>query len=295
MSKLFCYLFSAHDANTVCPIFTYVGVAGAPIAIYLISSCGTPVDILLEDASDLKLASSSSNSNSRSSSTLTSSGSIDSKLHGRVVLTHSNPGSDPNPDPNSDPNLNGNDIGIIGIADDSLRAKSPTRGRSRRQSIKKTTDPTSDPTCKSTGTGDLISVLKGMRTAGNTMDSNPLAIDQNKEVSQALFGFNRMRDNALMLCCIPKIAIFRKHRQLYDTLHMMWHFASALGPIASTWLAYTYHYSKLVDPQQLNDGVLGYGYFDPYTKCFPIVPIVSLVCSVILNIWGNMSGIMPMD
>lgn len=251
MSKLFVYLFSAYDALTIYPLFAYLGIAGGPIALYLIAGCGTPVEIIMEDTAHL--------------------------VH---LKTAAEEEFLPHMIPNT---ING----PISIAADGLllRSKSPKMSR-RRTSVNEH------------GADKLVSTLKSMsssnRTSGTDSKADPLLPDDVMH-PETMFGFAKIKENALMLCCVPKIAIFRKHRQMYDTLHMLWHFVSALGPIASTWLAYSHYYSDEADPEHINDGVLGYGYFDPSTKCFPIVPFVSIGCSVFVNVMGNWYGIMPMD
>ena len=80
-------------------------------------------------------------------------------------------------------------------------------------------------------------------------------------------------------CCV------RQGRLLYDQIHSIWHIASAFAPLGCS-----YFYSKHSPQENL---VLGRGYLDESTMCFPIVPVYALLISLMINIVGNAVGIFP--
>ncbi|KAJ1431000.1 hypothetical protein B484DRAFT_395643 [Ochromonadaceae sp. CCMP2298] len=71
------------------------------------------------------------------------------------------------------------------------------------------------------------------------------------------------------ICCPT-----REGRELYDSVHTLWHLASAMGPLLSVW------YIGHVYQEIQHDLTL---------------PCVSLLLSVAINICANLCGVMPMD
>lgn len=94
------------------------------------------------------------------------------------------------------------------------------------------------------------------------------------------------------LCCV------RSDRDLYNSVHALWHVASACGPILSVWLFSTLSKEHVIrnnagsDPNYMVMGttitVAGY-------PGLPIVPIVAIAAGVLLNVTGNILGVMPLE
>ena len=90
-----------------------------------------------------------------------------------------------------------------------------------------------------------------------------------------------------MLCCFK-----RQDRPLYNAVHALWHLASGVGPVASVWLFHRV---------ALSNGDLTYVMGLPPTHTLdpwhtlPLVPSVALLVGVVINVCGNVAGIMPLD
>lgn len=92
-----------------------------------------------------------------------------------------------------------------------------------------------------------------------------------------------------LFCCV------RSDRPLYNSVHAVWHLASGCGPLLSVWLFATL--SQAHDRQDGSsqrmvmgsvDGLFGW-------PALPLVPSVALICGVLLNVTGNILGVMPME
>ena len=86
---------------------------------------------------------------------------------------------------------------------------------------------------------------------------------------------------------------------IYPTLHSLWHIVSGIGILISIWY---FHWLKVVHldyyicPYMYTGEVtLGSGcYFDEY-DLLPVVPCIALILSLLININGNIIGVMPVD
>ena len=83
----------------------------------------------------------------------------------------------------------------------------------------------------------------------------------------------------------PPFCCIRQGRLIYDQVHSLWHIVSAIAPLCCS-----YFYSQQFPQEHL---VLGRGYFDESTMCFPKVPIYALLISLVFNIFGNAVGFLP--
>jgi hypothetical protein len=109
------------------------------------------------------------------------------------------------------------------------------------------------------------------------------------------------------VCCY-----LRSDRKLYNIVHSLWHLASGCGPVLSTWLfmhiaTNQLHIDHFFTPAKQiisfgplslyrgQDVVIGLPYYlDPY-QWLPVVPTVALIISAIINLFGNLIGIMPLN
>ena len=74
----------------------------------------------------------------------------------------------------------------------------------------------------------------------------------------------------------------RTRRTIYVNLHSYWHLVSVIGPILATSF-----FSKYCPNE-----IMCSGYFDKY-KIVPVIPAVSLMIGIVVNIIGNCLGVMP--
>jgi hypothetical protein len=94
------------------------------------------------------------------------------------------------------------------------------------------------------------------------------------------------------LCCV------RSDRDLYNSVHALWHVASGCGPLLSVWLFSTLSKHRMIGQESHSDLdviVMGSLQTVPGYPGLPIVPIVALAAGVLLNVTGNMLGVMPME
>jgi hypothetical protein len=77
----------------------------------------------------------------------------------------------------------------------------------------------------------------------------------------------------LYMCCI------RSGRELYDTVHTMWHIASGLGPLLAIWY---FDYVKNKDA-------------NTYEFATNVLPVASVGAAVVVNVLGNIFDIMPLQ
>ncbi len=81
------------------------------------------------------------------------------------------------------------------------------------------------------------------------------------------------------LCCV------RQGRLVYDQIHSIWHIVSSLAPLGCS-----YFYSRHFPHEHL---VLGRGYLDESTLCFPKVTVYAFLISLGINIIGNATRVFP--
>lgn len=91
------------------------------------------------------------------------------------------------------------------------------------------------------------------------------------------------------LCCT------RKGRPIYDIIHTLWHIVSGLGPIVAVFYFYalrTKQFRFLLIPSsaELTTTQLAWAEVDPVW-----MPASALCVGVIINVAGNLAGIMPLD
>lgn len=84
-----------------------------------------------------------------------------------------------------------------------------------------------------------------------------------------------------LLCCI------RTGRELYDTVHTLWHLASSVGPAMAVWY---FDYVQNSDPSlhtsewsRIDDFII------------KNLPVIALSIAVTMNIMGNIHGIVPLE
>ncbi len=84
----------------------------------------------------------------------------------------------------------------------------------------------------------------------------------------------------------------RNGRSLYDNIHTLWHVVSGIGPVMSVWYLYSIKNgdSFLVGVPTLVDSTHWYTSFDS-----SIMPTVAVGIGVVINLAGNIAGIMPLD
>ena len=102
-----------------------------------------------------------------------------------------------------------------------------------------------------------------------------------------------VKDNKLSpLCCV------RSDREVYNSVHALWHIASGCGPLLSVWLFSTLSTEYMTRDDTFKDRnnmVMGSVMTVAGYPGLPIVPIVALAAGVLLNVTGNMLGVMPME
>ena len=79
------------------------------------------------------------------------------------------------------------------------------------------------------------------------------------------------------LCCI------RTGRPLYDSVHMLWHLASGIGPLLAVWYIDSLQYSGCE------------GCMESYHFATQTLPSLALVGAAAVNVVGNWFDIMPLD
>lgn len=79
--------------------------------------------------------------------------------------------------------------------------------------------------------------------------------------------------SSMLLCCI------RQGREMYDSVHNLWHLASGVGPFMAVWY---FHHLATIDPESSHYAI-------------HVLPTVSLSISLVLNILGNIVGVMPLE
>uniref|UniRef100_A0A7S3HNL6 Uncharacterized protein n=1 Tax=Spumella elongata TaxID=89044 RepID=A0A7S3HNL6_9STRA len=84
-----------------------------------------------------------------------------------------------------------------------------------------------------------------------------------------------------VVCCV------RTGRELYDTVHALWHLASSVGPCMAVWYfhfkANEYDKTDMSDLNKLDDQIISR------------LPYLALSLSIFANIAGNIDGIMPLE
>lgn len=95
----------------------------------------------------------------------------------------------------------------------------------------------------------------------------------------------------------------RKPRSIYDTVHLIWHIVSGCGPVLAIWLfGHRVMTSSLPSPSP--DSSLLYSIPSPIMGshlaldklgAFPIIPVLSILFSIVLNIIANYHGVVPFD
>jgi hypothetical protein len=105
------------------------------------------------------------------------------------------------------------------------------------------------------------------------------------------------------ICCYT-----RTDRELYNVVHAMWHIASGVGPVLSTWLFMNLSEAATstseqcsqrtllgITPLYCGNFVMGSQYYLDESLRFPVVPVAALLLSTAVNVFGNTIGIMPLD
>lgn len=93
-----------------------------------------------------------------------------------------------------------------------------------------------------------------------------------------------------ILCCN------RIERSGYETYHNLWHISSGIGPFMAAW--YLNYIKNVINIDGITFYDLIYFYNNQFTTeqiLLKNIYIISLVISLIINIYGNYIGIMPID
>ncbi len=84
----------------------------------------------------------------------------------------------------------------------------------------------------------------------------------------------------------------RTERTLYDKIHTLWHVISGMGPVMSVWYLHSIKHGNfyLMGVPVSVDSTHWYAAFDS-----SIMPTVAIGIGVVINLAGNIAGIMPLD